>query len=148
MAPLPDPADAPAVLEPAAAPLDAVRARLAAVTLRDEHRLRRRLDRVRRTRDPAARGRELERLLAEGAQAEARVARRRGVVPAIANPEQLPVTARRAELLEVVREHQVVVVAGETGSGKTTQLPKVCLELGRGVRGMIGHTQPRRIAAR
>src|SRR5690606_41867427 len=54
----------------------------------------------------------------------------------------------RERLLDAIRDAQVVVVAGETGSGKTTQLPKLCLELGRGVRGMIGHTQPRRIAAR
>ena len=63
-------------------------------------------------------------------------------------PPELPITARREDLLEVIRDHQVVVVAGETGSGKSTQLPKLCLELGRGVDGLIGHTQPRRIAAR
>ncbi|HAS11090.1 MAG TPA: ATP-dependent helicase, partial [Acidimicrobiaceae bacterium] len=63
-------------------------------------------------------------------------------------PDELPITARHDELLEVLRDHQVVIVAGETGSGKSTQLPKLCLELGRGVRGLIGHTQPRRIAAR
>ncbi len=67
----------------------------------------------------------------------------------ISYPEELPVSQRRAELAAAIRDHQVVVVAGETGSGKTTQLPKICLELGRGDRGrMIGHTQPRRIAAR
>lgn len=60
----------------------------------------------------------------------------------------LPVSARRAEILKLIAENQVVVIAGETGSGKTTQLPKMCLELGRGVKGLIGHTQPRRIAAR
>ncbi|WP_303819875.1 ATP-dependent RNA helicase HrpA [Actinobacillus minor] len=60
----------------------------------------------------------------------------------------LPVSARREEILKLIAEHQVVVIAGETGSGKTTQLPKMCLELGRGVKGLIGHTQPRRIAAR
>ena len=60
----------------------------------------------------------------------------------------LPVSARRKEILKLIAEHQVVVIAGETGSGKTTQLPKMCLELGRGVKGLIGHTQPRRIAAR
>lgn len=60
----------------------------------------------------------------------------------------LPVSARREEILKLIRENQVVVIAGETGSGKTTQLPKMCLELGRGVNGLIGHTQPRRIAAR
>src|SRR5215467_10926939 len=69
-------------------------------------------------------------------------------VPAVSYPPELPVSQRRAEIAEAVRDHQVVVVAGETGSGKTTQLPKICLELGRGVTGQIGHTQPRRIAAR
>ena len=63
-------------------------------------------------------------------------------------PPELPVSERREEIARVIRDHQVVIVAGETGSGKTTQLPKICLELGRGVAGMIGHTQPRRIAAR
>ncbi len=70
------------------------------------------------------------------------------VVPEITYPEQLPVSARREDIAEAIREHQVVVVAGETGSGKTTQLPKILLELGRGRAGQIGHTQPRRIAAR
>jgi ATP-dependent helicase HrpA len=60
----------------------------------------------------------------------------------------LPVSARRDDIAAAIRDHQVVVVAGETGSGKTTQLPKICLELGRGRDGLIGHTQPRRIAAR
>ncbi|TVR24794.1 MAG: ATP-dependent RNA helicase HrpA [Ilumatobacter sp.] len=62
--------------------------------------------------------------------------------------EALPITHRRDDLLAAIRDHQVVVVAGETGSGKSTQLPKMCLELGRGVQGLIGHTQPRRVAAR
>ncbi len=78
----------------------------------------------------------------------ARVARRAASVPAITYPPQLPVSARHDELLEAIRDHQVVIVAGETGSGKTTQLPKICLELGRGIEGTIAHTQPRRIAAR
>src|SRR5690349_3453468 len=63
-------------------------------------------------------------------------------------PSELPITERKDDILAALRDHQVVVVAGETGSGKTTQLPKMCLELGRGVDGLIGHTQPRRIAAR
>ncbi|HQN64466.1 MAG TPA: ATP-dependent RNA helicase HrpA [Methylophilus sp.] len=63
-------------------------------------------------------------------------------------PEELPVSARKDEILHALQKHQVIIVCGETGSGKTTQLPKVCLELGRGVAGLIGHTQPRRIAAR
>ena len=67
---------------------------------------------------------------------------------AIGYPEELPVSQRRDDIAAAIRDHQVVIVAGETGSGKTTQLPKICLELGRGVAGQIGHTQPRRIAAR
>ena len=63
-------------------------------------------------------------------------------------PQDLPVVGRREDIARAIREHQVVIVCGETGSGKTTQLPKICLELGRGVDGLIGHTQPRRIAAR
>src|SRR3954470_3193915 len=63
-------------------------------------------------------------------------------------PPELPVSAHREELLAAIGDNQVVVVAGETGSGKTTQIPKICLELGRGVDGMIAHTQPRRLAAR
>ncbi len=69
-------------------------------------------------------------------------------MPEIRYPPELPVTQRRDDIAAAIRDHQVVVVAGETGSGKTTQLPKICLELGRGVDGIIGHTQPRRIAAR
>lgn len=72
---------------------------------------------------------------------------RRAAVPAISYPD-LPVSARRQEIADAIAHNQVVVVAGETGSGKTTQLPKICLELGRGINGMIGHTQPRRLAAR
>src|SRR4051794_3336866 len=129
---------------PAAVAVAAARSRLASLTLPDEHRLRRRLDRARRASDPAA-----PRRVAGGAEAAAaRVARRRGAVPAITYPAELPVSGRRDDLLAAIRDSQVVVVAGETGSGKTTQLPKMCLELGRGVRGAIGHTQPRRLAAR
>jgi ATP-dependent helicase HrpA len=76
------------------------------------------------------------------------VARRLAAVPVVTYPPELPVSQARDELAAAIRDHQVVIVAGETGSGKTTQLPKICLELGRGVEGMIGHTQPRRIAAR
>src|SRR5579863_506865 len=67
---------------------------------------------------------------------------------AVSFPPELPVSQRKDEIAAAIRDHQVVVVAGETGSGKTTQLPKICLALGRGVTGQIGHTQPRRIAAR
>ncbi|WP_231496024.1 ATP-dependent RNA helicase HrpA, partial [Cellulomonas sp. HZM] len=82
-------------------------------------------------------------------RAAAAVAAREAVdLPPITFPPQLPVSARRDEIATAIRDHQVVVVAGETGSGKTTQLPKIALELGRGRAGQIGHTQPRRIAAR
>ena len=76
------------------------------------------------------------------------VERRRANLPRPQYPEELPVVARREEIARAIAQHPVVIVCGETGSGKTTQLPKICLELGRGVGGMIGHTQPRRIAAR
>ncbi|OZB51006.1 MAG: ATP-dependent helicase [Cellulomonas sp. 14-74-6] len=85
-----------------------------------------------------------------GARRRERVAQLRAqvVLPPVTYPEELPVSARRAEIAATIADHQVVVVAGETGSGKTTQLPKILLELGRGRAGQIGHTQPRRIAAR
>src|SRR5580692_2565759 len=75
-------------------------------------------------------------------------AARRAAMPPISYPPELPVSQRKDEIAEAIRDHQVVVIAGETGSGKTTQIPKICLELGRGVDGQIGHTQPRRLAAR
>ncbi|MGL4186534.1 MAG: DEAD/DEAH box helicase, partial [Thiotrichaceae bacterium] len=75
-------------------------------------------------------------------------ARRLQQLPTPDYPAELPVAARREEILAAIAKHQVVIICGETGSGKTTQLPKMCLELGRGVDGFIGHTQPRRIAAR
>src|SRR5689334_8582282 len=81
------------------------------------------------------------------ARAAARAARR-AAMPPVSYPAELPVSQRKDEIAQVIRDHQVVVIAGETGSGKTTQIPKICLELGRGVDGQIGHTQPRRLAAR
>src|ERR1700760_2175266 len=81
------------------------------------------------------------------ARAAARAARR-AAMPPIPYPSELPVSQRKDDIAAVIRDHQVVVIAGETGSGKTTQIPKICLELGRGVDGQIGHTQPRRLAAR
>ncbi len=76
------------------------------------------------------------------------LSQRSASVPAITYPAQLPVSARQEEIAAAILANQVVIVAGETGSGKTTQIPKICLDLGRGVNAMIGHTQPRRIAAR
>src|SRR5580700_3516184 len=116
--------------------------------LHDQHRLVRHIDRANGLRDQAARDKAVTELTAEIDRAARRVARRREAVPAISYPEELPVSQRRDDIAQAIRDHQVVIVAGETGSGKTTQLPKICLELGRGVTGQIGHTQPRRIAAR
>ncbi|MEJ8658245.1 MULTISPECIES: ATP-dependent RNA helicase HrpA [Streptomyces] len=121
---------------------------LAEISLRDAHRLGRRLEGTRRIRTPEARQAVLDEIAAEAAQAAARTAERATRLPGITYPEQLPVSQKKDDILAAIRDHQVVIVAGETGSGKTTQIPKICMELGRGVRGMIGHTQPRRIAAR
>jgi ATP-dependent helicase HrpA len=111
--------------------------------LRDAERLRRRLRAAAAEPrfDPARFERDLRQALL-AAENRARLK------PAITYPAELPVVQAREPLLEAIGRHQVVVVCGETGSGKTTQLPKLCLELGRGLRGMIGHTQPRRLAAR
>ena len=93
-----------------------------------------------------------QRLLGEIAQkvhqSQQKYAARLTNLPKPDYPLELPVSSRRDEIAEAIKKHQVVIVCGETGSGKTTQLPKICLALGRGVSGLIGHTQPRRIAAR
>ncbi|MEW2424815.1 ATP-dependent RNA helicase HrpA [Streptomyces nigra] len=128
--------------------LGALAPRLTELSLRDAQRLGRRLEGARKIRKPEARAAVLAEIEAEIAKGEERIAARRARVPAIGYPEQLPVSQKKGEIAAAIRDHQVVIVAGETGSGKTTQIPKICMELGRGVRGMIGHTQPRRIAAR
>ncbi|HTN75326.1 MAG TPA: ATP-dependent RNA helicase HrpA [Pirellulaceae bacterium] len=115
----------------------------------DRHRLRNRLRGVRKLEEQ---GRPFDRPLQElqrdlEASAARRSERAAGVPPIKYDP-QLPVVTWREEIAAAIRDHQVVVVCGETGSGKSTQLPKICLELGRGIDGLIGHTQPRRIAAR
>ncbi|WP_346535144.1 ATP-dependent RNA helicase HrpA [Micromonospora sp. DPT] len=122
--------------------------RLSSLMYRDQRRLQRRLDGARKLREPERRDGALAEIAADVARAEARLADRRAAVPVITYPAQLPVSERRDDIAAAIRDHQVVIVAGETGSGKTTQLPKICLELGRGVHGLIGHTQPRRLAAR
>lgn len=125
-----------------------LQSQLGQLSLRDAHRLGRRLEGARRIRQPEAQQDVLDEIAAQATKAAGRLALRAGRMPALSYPEQLPVSQKKDEILEAIRDHQVVIVAGETGSGKTTQIPKICMELGRGVRGMIGHTQPRRIAAR
>ncbi|WP_210635360.1 ATP-dependent RNA helicase HrpA [Streptomyces sp. GESEQ-13] len=128
--------------------LGSLASRLSELSLRDAHRLGRRLEGARKIRKPEARAAVLGEIEAEVTAAAERMTARRARVPEVRYPEQLPVSQKKDAIAEAIRDHQVVIVAGETGSGKTTQIPKICMELGRGVRGMIGHTQPRRIAAR
>ncbi|MCY9782453.1 ATP-dependent RNA helicase HrpA [Nocardiopsis sp. EMB25] len=127
---------------------DTLRARLRDLMPTDRHRLRRRIDGLAKIRDERRRASVTEQIGRDIDEAVLRVDLRREAVPELTYPEALPVSARRDDIAEAIRDHQVVIVAGETGSGKTTQLPKICLELGRGVMGTIGHTQPRRLAAR
>src|SRR5919206_3690239 len=133
---------------PAAPSVADLAAQLDEVTIADAHRLGRRLDGVRTIRDPRKRATSLHRLERDIATARLRLLERQAAAPVVRYPPELPVSLARDELLAAVRDHQVVIVAGETGSGKTTQLPKICLELGRGVDATIAHTQPRRLAAR
>jgi ATP-dependent helicase HrpA len=133
---------APIVAGVAEPSVSQLRTRLDGLTIADASRLGRRLKNLR-----GANPEKLRQLASQIANAESVVAARQAVIPAIGYPD-LPVSERRHEIAEAIRAHQVVVVAGETGSGKTTQLPKICLDIGRGVRGTIGHTQPRRLAAR
>jgi len=117
--------------------------------LADRHRLRRRLDSLRgRLQKGPVDMEVLARLEREIKASRRQAEARRRLAPAIEFPPALPVSERREEIARLIEAHQVVVVCGETGSGKSTQLPKICLELGRGVYGRVGHTQPRRIAAR
>jgi len=113
--------------------------------LADAVRLRKKLERIRKGR---ARPNELAGLEDRIEQSRQRAQSRLGRQPVPDYPEELPVSERRADIRKALEAHQIVIVAGETGSGKTTQLPKLCLEMGRGARGQIGHTQPRRVAAR
>jgi len=120
-------------------------ARLPLAMARDAARLKSRIDRARTLRGPQA---DWTRLEADLERSIASCAARATAKPAITYPPDLPVAQRADEIAKAIRAHQVVIVCGETGSGKTTQLPKICLAAGRGERGLIGHTQPRRIAAR
>ncbi|MFO0498810.1 MAG: helicase-related protein, partial [Betaproteobacteria bacterium] len=115
--------------------------------IEDQSRLRARLARLREAKTGVDEA-DLARIGSDIDTSLARVARRRARLPVLRYPEELPVSGKRGEIAAALNAHPVIIVCGETGSGKTTQLPKICLEAGRGVQGLIGHTQPRRIAAR
>ncbi|HEY0983125.1 ATP-dependent RNA helicase HrpA [Schlesneria sp.] len=136
-----------------------IEASLSKTMLVDRHRLRQQWRRLQSQHPPAkgssaspspkeGGGKRLEKFQEDLARSCQRYEQRLRGVPELSFDDALPVVQRKDEIAAAIRDHQVVVVCGETGSGKSTQLPKICLELGRGVAGMIGHTQPRRIAAR
>ncbi|MCF4009720.1 ATP-dependent RNA helicase HrpA [Rheinheimera sp. UJ63] len=123
-------------------------AKLADCLLQDQFRFRRQLSALKKLADVAAQQSKLSRLCADIERSMALRQVRAKAVPALHYPQELPVVAKKDDIKAAIAAHQVVIIAGETGSGKTTQIPKICLELGRGVAGTIGHTQPRRLAAR
>src|SRR5690606_5923840 len=121
---------------------------LDSLMLRDKQRFARRLHGVKKVKNPDAQQAIYQEMAKEIAQAAGKVVLREAARPAIAYPENLPVSQKKQDILDAVRDHQVVIVAGESGSAKSTHLPKICMALGRVVKGLICHTQPRRLAAR
>ena len=115
--------------------------------LKDVHQLSRQLHKLRKFIHHSTDTSQQDQLRARLEASVAKVEVRRAAWPKLNYPD-LPVSEHREKILTALKENQVLVIAGETGSGKTTQLPKICLELGLGARGLIGHTQPRRLAAR
>ena len=145
----PDPHPAPPHAAGAAADVRALIAQVDQCMLADRHRLRSRLRGLERAASGGADvGQAAGRIAGDIGWSAGLRAERAANLPKPVYPQELPVAERREEIARAIAGNQVVVITGETGSGKTTQLPKICLELGRGVAGMIGHTQPRRIAAR
>ncbi|XPE47312.1 hypothetical protein ACNKHO_11295 [Shigella flexneri] len=121
--------------------------RLEALMLRDKQRFTRRLHGVKKVKNPDAQQAIIQEMAQEIEQAAGKVVLREAARPVIEYPDNLPVSQKKQAILEAVRDNQVVIVAGETGSGNHP-VPKICMELGRGIKGLIGHTQPRRLAAR
>lgn len=127
--------------------INKLQTQLAKCQIADEHRLRRKLSQLRRGKQKAGEE-QLENLREQILRSQKACEKRENAIPARINfPEQLPVSGKAEEIGALLKAHQVLVVAGDTGSGKTTQLPKICLQAGFGRRGLIAHTQPRRLAA-
>jgi len=135
------------VLSEAVISISDLYSRLSLCLLKDQFRLRRRLQNC-KTLSEEKKTVQLQRIAADIKQSEALRSARAKALPTVTYPPQLPVSEKKDDIKAAIAANQVVIIAGETGSGKTTQIPKICLELGRGVAGMIGHTQPRRLAAR
>ncbi|MBD2785570.1 ATP-dependent RNA helicase HrpA [Xenorhabdus sp. DI] len=133
---------------PLTAPFAELFAELDHTPLRDQFRLKKRLHGAAKIKNQVSLQAVAQSIAADIAVAKQKVIHRQAACPAIHYPENLPVSQKKDDIYQAIRDNQVVIIAGETGSGKTTQIPKICLELGRGVKGLIGHTQPRRLAAR
>lgn len=118
------------------------------LSLREQQRLKKRLRGVAKINNEESKQAVLSAIKGDITTAQQMIIRRRANCPEITYPENLPVSQKKDAIYNAIRDNQVVIIAGETGSGKTTQIPKICLELGRGIKGFIGHTQPRRLAAR
>lgn len=129
--------------------IKAMRTQLAECMLKDQHRFRRRLDKLERSQNDGDLAEKKIKELQHRIQASmANRAERLARLPAVVFNEELPIHSHIPEIGDAIRENPIIIIAGETGSGKTTQIPKICLSIGRGVSGVIGHTQPRRLAAR
>ncbi|WP_032115877.1 ATP-dependent RNA helicase HrpA [Candidatus Arsenophonus nilaparvatae] len=128
--------------------LIALYADIGKLLLRDQLLLKKRLAGIKKIKNEKSRQSVIELVKTDIAAGQKKIAQRQSVLPVIIYPENLPVIEKKQAIYQAISDHQVVIIAGETGSGKTTQIPKICLELGRGIKGLIGHTQPRRLAAR
>ena len=115
---------------------------------KDQFIFKKRLHGIKKITDETKQAAVIEKITADIARSQQLREVRLAQLPKVTYPEQLPVSQKKDDIKEAIANNQVVIIAGETGSGKTTQIPKMCLELGRGVDGYIGHTQPRRLAAR
>jgi len=115
---------------------------------KDQFIFKKRLHGIKKISDEAKQAAVIEKITADITRSQQLREVRLAQLPKVTYPEQLPVSQKKDDIKDAIANNQVVIIAGETGSGKTTQIPKMCLELGRGVDGYIGHTQPRRLAAR